>query len=1028
MGNTLSKAEKMEEYIKCATDPIYFIEKYIKVYDQTQKKIVPLILFPFQKRIIKEYENHSHNIINKARQMGISTITCAYLTHYSVFNSEGYRYIAIVADKLETAVSELMSDVINFIDELPDWLKEMTKAIPKDNINSKRHIEYLNGTTVKAFATTKLRGPSPTKIVWDECAWAEKKEEFWTSAAPSVATGGGAILISCVTKDSYIYTDNGIKQISQYIDNETLGGSHIKDIYVLGSDNKLRKTNIIFKNGYVDTLKIKTSYGELESSKNHKYWAYKKLDNKYDWYKAEELEIGDYISHQIGMNVWGNNDDCSDFNPTTTSNKIKHPFKPTKITKDIAYLIGLYISEGCGNLVNDEYIGINLICEDNISKMLEKLNLPYYCNDNQHYKISVKNLSEFLEYLGFNLSNKASEKIIPSRVLEMSEENIISMMQGIMDGNGWVSYNSNKRKLKVGIGLSSLELIKQLRIILNNFGILTEYDKYFAPETKKVKVKSLKHRIIANNNFANVYFKKIGFRFNKKNNIIKGYDTNYNKHIGYHDNIPNGTEIVKEIFTNIKYYGIHKELLENNIKIKKIVQHKKKINPYSRKTILNLIDLKKNKLSDDLLNRFKFIINNNIFWTPIKNIEKSKNYTYDFSMSNDNEKEWNEHHMSIVYNGILTHQTPNGMDSVFYKTFDAAKRGDSNFNAIEIYWWEDPRYNKGLKWIKGDSEIETKDPKIYKELIKDGYEAWSPWFEERKKEKNYDLKSIAQEFLCNFLGSGGNFVDERYILSQERQNVQDPKSKEYIDKNLWIWEEAEIGSEYIMGIDVSLGSGDDFSTIVVLKIDNNEITQVAEYQGKIPPDVLGELSYGVGMRYNEAYAVVDVTGGVGASTVERMIEKGYKNIHYDVIRNQSILDRLSEYLKHTNDNKQLAPGFIIGANRGMILQEMERAIRMDELIVRSYRFISELKTFVTVEGNRIADHKRSFHDDIIFAFAIALYVLSYEYKKRTTNDAKQMLDIWLKMGDGKLPSNNINTKENRNKNNPYGDNSWLFKF
>jgi hypothetical protein len=44
--------------------------------------------------------------------------------------------------------------------------------------------------------------------------------------------------------------------------------------------------------------------------------------------------------------------------------------------------------------------------------------------------------------------------------------------------------------------------------------------------------------------------------------------------------------------------------------------------------------------------------------------------------------------------------TPSGLDAVFYKTFMGARSGENNFKAVELWWYNDPRYNKDLVWIK----------------------------------------------------------------------------------------------------------------------------------------------------------------------------------------------------------------------------------------------------------------------------------------------------------------------------------------
>ena len=1069
-ASKLNLEEQELEIVKCALNPIYFIETYFTIFDQTQGdggKIVPFKLFDFQKELIQAYEKNQLNVANKYRQAGISTCTCAYIAWYIAFKEN--RNVAIVADKLETARDEMMKDVVDFLDSCPKWL--VPQPTKTDN---KKHKHYDNNCQLRAFATSGLRGYTPTLLFWDETAWAEKGDDFWTSARPAVLnTGGKAIFVSCVTKDSFIFTEKGIKQVKDFIKTEKLGAHLIDKHNILGT-HKTRKSNIIFNNGYVDTLKIKTSYNELESSENHKYWAYK--DGKYDWFKASELEIGDYISIQKGMNIWGNNDDCSNFKPTEKN--IKNKFKPNKITPDIAYLIGLYISEGCGIKRRNKYSGIVITCNDDISNILNKLSIPFYKKDNLHHEIGTLNVSEFFEYLGFDLSKKAPQKIIPSRLLEMSKENIIAMIQGIMDGDGWATYNNKKNKLRIGIGLSSLKLINQLRIIFNNFGILTEFQQVITPKTKKVNVESIQYRLTANGCYAKKYFKEIGFRLKRKKIIINDYDVSKLRHIGVHDNIPNGTEIINEIYDNIKFYGKLKYLNENNIKIDHIVSKKKNItSETSRKTILKLIELERKNILNEILEKYHYIINNNIVWTKIKSIEKSKNFTYDFSMSNNNEKEWNEHHMSLIYNGLITHNTPNGLDPIFYKTFNAARNNKSNFNAIELWWFNDPRYIQDketgkldLEWIKNkgkENETIIKDEGwSVEERIKlhnEGWEATSSWFRDQVIEYNEDMKKLSQELLCSFLGSGNNFISEEYLKRIEENEIKTPIRQEYTDNEFWIWEDPEDDVQYIQTIDVSSGHGDDYSAINIFKIEEiviekiindkkkkirtHKAIQVAEYYEKILPQNLGYLGVSYGKRYNNAYTIIDVTNGYGAITVEKFLDEGYNNIHYGEITHKPTRDKFNGYIKTIqktlpNGNLvkvDLIPGFFIGANRASMLIEMQRCINMEDVIIRSIRLLSELKTFITVKGNRVADHKRSFHDDSIMSMSMGLFILNNNMFK--LNDSirktKKILDAFLKLNHNEIVEKVVKP-DNKNKDsriqdfrvsrtNPYGANSWLFK-
>jgi hypothetical protein len=464
-ASELTFDEQQMEIIRCASDPIYFIETYLTIFDQTQGeiingkpigKIVQFKLFFFQKELIRSFVDNRYVITNKYRQAGITTTTCAFVAWYMMFNEN--RSVALVADKLDTARDEVMHDVVTFIDSCPRWLKPKTgKAASSDETKYKdtqRLKRYDNGSTIAAFSSKGLRGYTPTLIFWDEVAWTEKSDKFWTSAGPTLQTGGNAIMVSCVTKDSFIFTNKGIKIVEDFIDENKTGGYVIEDYSVLGRD-KLRSGNIVFNNGYVDTLKIKTTFSEIETSYNHKFWAYK--DGRYGWFEAKNLNIGDYVSIQKGMDIWGNNDDCSDFKPSD-SNKIVNNFNPKKITPDIAYLLGLYISEGyCRDIIKRDKIVcsmLTLTCGDPLDEILNKLNFKYYKNDIK-YTISSKNVGEFLKYLGFDINKKSNKKIIPPRLLEMSKKNMVGLIQGIMDGDGWSSYSEKNNKIRVGIGLSS---------------------------------------------------------------------------------------------------------------------------------------------------------------------------------------------------------------------------------------------------------------------------------------------------------------------------------------------------------------------------------------------------------------------------------------------------------------------------------------------------------------------------------------------------------------------------------------------
>ena len=129
MGNPNLKAvgvqieytkDQIEEYVKCAKDPIYFIENYCKVVS-LDKGIVPFILRPYQKRIIEAVHNNRFTIAMLFRQSGKSTVMAAYIMWYATFND--HKTAVILANKLATA-KEIFGRVQFMYEELPKWLKQ----------------------------------------------------------------------------------------------------------------------------------------------------------------------------------------------------------------------------------------------------------------------------------------------------------------------------------------------------------------------------------------------------------------------------------------------------------------------------------------------------------------------------------------------------------------------------------------------------------------------------------------------------------------------------------------------------------------------------------------------------------------------------------------------------------------------------------------------------------------------------------------------------------------------------------------
>lgn len=209
----MTKQELIQEYIKCHGNTPYALKTYLQTYDNTQQKHVPFELFPEQKLMINDFENHADNIVLKYRQAGVSTATAGWVSKKLQFASkESPEKILILANKLDTA-TEMANKIKGFLRQWPDWINV---GFDKDK-NSQKHYKLNNGSEVKAVATSvdALRGYTPTILIFDEAAYIESGGDLWAACMASLATGGKVIVIS---------TPNGFDQIYYEVFDQSIRG------------------------------------------------------------------------------------------------------------------------------------------------------------------------------------------------------------------------------------------------------------------------------------------------------------------------------------------------------------------------------------------------------------------------------------------------------------------------------------------------------------------------------------------------------------------------------------------------------------------------------------------------------------------------------------------------------------------------------------------------------------------------------------------------------------------------------------
>lgn len=213
--------EQLEEYIKCAKDPVYFCENYIKV-KTLDKGIVPFKLYEYQKKFIREIHENRFVISKWPRQCGKSTCVTSYICHYVTFNQSVN--VAILANRLKTAKEELFSKLQLAYENLPHFLQQGVKEWNKTSFLLE------NGSRVMCDATssTAIRGGSYNLLLLDEYAFlpSHVAEEFYTATYPTISAG-------TTTKLVIVSTPNGMNHFHKlWVDANRPKGHNLKNKFV----------------------------------------------------------------------------------------------------------------------------------------------------------------------------------------------------------------------------------------------------------------------------------------------------------------------------------------------------------------------------------------------------------------------------------------------------------------------------------------------------------------------------------------------------------------------------------------------------------------------------------------------------------------------------------------------------------------------------------------------------------------------------------------------------------------------------
>lgn len=326
-----------------------------------------------------------------------------------------------------------------------------------------------------------------------------------------------------------------------------------------------------------------------------------------------------------------------------------------------------------------------------------------------------------------------------------------------------------------------------------------------------------------------------------------------------------------------------------------------------------------------------------IYLSKLKVVRKYYDTIYDICVEHDESYLINEDYVS--------HNTPYGVGNFFHSTWVDAIAGGNPFNPIRLYWQMHP----------------DRDDHWYQEMSA----ALGP-------------RRTAQEIDGDFLSSGNTVFDLVDIKSIEECLFDYPVLVSRLKGQYREFCEPDPNKQYFLGADCSTGRGTDYSAFTVMDRPGEE---VAVYKGRIPLNKYVRFIGDVGEKFNFAL-VAPETNDVGMTVTTILQDEGYPNLYYS--------RKLLKKRRKPNPEVENIPGWITTTkNRSLIIENLEKDIREENIIVKDPFFVQEAYTFIyDGTGRPIARGKHrmnnssmdldlegeTYSDDSIFGKAITNYI------------------------------------------------------
>ena len=297
---------------------------------------------------------------------------------------------------------------------------------------------------------------------------------------------------------------------------------------------------------------------------------------------------------------------------------------------------------------------------------------------------------------------------------------------------------------------------------------------------------------------------------------------------------------------------------------------------------------------------------------------------------------------------VLIVSTPKGLN-MFHKLWSDSVEGKNSYAPVEIHW----------------SDVPGRDEEWKEETI-----------------ANTSEEQFRVEFECEFIGSENTLIRPQKL---REMTFKEPVST--TEEGIRVYEEPQEGREYTMCVDVSRGTGGDYHAFTILDVSECPYRIVCAFtNNQIPPMVLPNLLYRLGVKYNYAPMLVEVND-IGGQVADIL--------HYDLEYENLVMTRT-----RAGKGQEIGSGFgtvksKLGIKTSQSVKKIgcsmiKELIESDRIIIPDLDTVRELTTFISKGSSYQAEPGH--HDDLVMTLVLFGWMATQDYFKNLVGgDMRQVL-------------------------------------